>query len=45
MNLLNNVKRLFISEKGTTKIEYLVMVGCIIILCVTVFWVVGLLQS
>ena len=45
MNLLNSVKRLFISEKGTTRIEYVVMVACIIILCVTVFWVVGMLQS
>jgi len=36
---MNTVKRFFVSENGTTKIEYLVMVGCITILAVCIFQV------
>ena len=41
MNPLHSGKRLLISDEGTTKVEYLVMVVCIIILCLSVFRVVN----
>jgi hypothetical protein len=43
MNLLHGIRRLLISEDGTTKIEYLVMVVCIIILCLSVFQVIRMI--
>ena len=45
MNLLHRLKRLFISEDGTTKeVEYLVMMASLVILCVSIFRVVNTLR-
>jgi Flp pilus assembly pilin Flp len=37
MNFPHSVKRLFVSEDGATNVEYVVMVSCIIVLCLSVF--------
>jgi hypothetical protein len=38
MHLPDSVKRLFVSEDGTAeKIEYLVMLGSLIVLCMLIF--------
>jgi hypothetical protein len=37
MKLLDSVKRFLASDDGPTAVEYVVMVACTIILCVTVF--------
>src|SRR5262245_23672644 len=37
MKLLHSLKRFLVSDDGPTAVEYIVMVACIIILCITVF--------